>query len=375
MQKNNRIFGTFCIYFICMALFCGMRILSEMGTFNSIESPEIRSLVTTLIIQLGIMFLLPLILCCIFFRKKPKEVLKHNEYKAIGGKALMVCFVLGVLIYMLNVAISAVSNGIIQSFGYKNYVTAEATSLTPKQLFFLELFLVAVLPAICEEFLHRGVLLQGIRSIGYKKAIVISGLLFGLIHFAITQTLYATVIGILLGFVAIASKSIIPAIIIHFTNNTISLYLSFASTYNWPGSGTIDSISGLLVNSNPLITFLAVFAFLSIVCAGIVLLIYSLFRLTTLKYIQKEMDAKIREMRYGNDKTIQGIAGIKKVVEIVETSYTLNLYTPPIESPIDIMLPPQPDIYKSRFIDRVFFYGSALLGLLVTIFTFIWGLV
>ena len=375
MQKNNRIFGTFCIYFICMALFCGMRILSEMGSFNSIESPEIRSLVTTLIIQLGIMFILPLMLCCIFFRKKPKEIFKHNEYKRIGFKAVMVCFALGILIYMLNVAISAVSNGIIQSFGYKNYVTGEASSLSPKQLFLFELLLVAFLPALCEEFLHRGILLQGIRSIGYKKAIIISGLLFGLIHFAITQTFYATVIGILLGFVAIASKSIFPAIVIHFTNNTISLYLSFASTYNWPGSGAIDSISGLLVNSNPIITFVAVFLFLSVVCAGIVLLIYFLFRLTTLKYIQKEMDAKIREMRYGDNKAIKGIAGVKNIVEIVETSYTLNLYTPPIESPIDMMLPPQPNIYKSRFVDRVFFYGSVMLGVLITIFTFIWGLV
>lgn len=374
MQKNNRIFGTYCIYFICMALFCGVRILSEMGVFNAIESPEVRSVVTTLIIQLGIMLLLPLLLCCIFFRKKPKEVIKHNEYKSIGFKAMIVCFALGILIYMLNVAISAVSNGIIQSFGYKNYTETTPSSLSPVQLFFFELVLVAILPAICEEFLHRGVLLQGIRSMGYKRAIVISGLLFGLIHFSITQTIYATVIGILLGFVAIASKSILPAIIIHFTNNFISLYLSYASAYGWAGGKAINGISSLLVNSNPVITFIACFGFLSIVCTGIVFLIYLLFRLTTLKHIQKEMDEKIRNIRY-SDKAIDDIKGVKKVVEIVETSYTLNLYTPPIDSPVDMMLPPQTNIYKTNFVDRVFFYGSALLGVLVTVFTFVWGIV
>lgn len=374
MNKNNRIFGTYCIYFICMALFCGIRILSEMGVFNSIESPELRSVVTTLIIQLGIMLLLPLILCCIFFKKKPKEIIKHNEYKFIGFKAIGVCFLLGILIYMLNVAISAVSNGIIQSFGYKNYTETTQSSLSPIQLFFFELVLVAILPAICEEFLHRGVLLQGIRSMGYKRAIVISGILFGLIHFSITQTIYATVIGILLGFVAIASKSIIPAIIIHFTNNFISLYLSYASAYNWTGGKTINGISSMLVNSNPILTFIACFVFLSVVCTGIVFLIYLLFRLTTLKYIQKEMDEKIRAVRY-SDKAINDIKGVRKVVEIVETSYTLNLYTPPIDSPVDMMLPPQANIYKTNFVDRVFFYGSTMLGVLVTIFTFVWGLV
>ena len=374
MNKSNRIFGTYCIYFICMALFCGIRILSEMGVFNTIESPELRSVVTTLIIQLGIMFLLPMILCCIFFRKTPKEIMKHNEYKGIGGKAMMVCFALGILIYLLNVAISAVSNGIIQSFGYKNYAETTPSTLSPTQLFFFELLLVAVLPAVFEEFLHRGVLLQGIRSMGYKKAIVISGVLFGLIHFSITQTIYATVIGILLGFVAVASKSIIPAIIIHFTNNFISLYLSYASTYGWVGGKSINGISSLLVNSNPILTFVACFAFLSVVCTAIVFMIYWLFKLTTLKYIQKEMDEKIRAERY-SDKAINGIKGVRKVVEIVETSYTLNLYTPPIDSPVDMMLPPQENIYKTNFLDRVFFYGSTLLGLLVTIFTFVWGLV
>ena len=65
----------------------------------------------------------------------------------------------------------------------------------------------------------------------------------------------------------------------------------------------------------------------------------------------------------------------KKIQEVVETSYTLNLYSPPIESPVDIMLPKQPDIYKANFMDRIFLYGSAALGILVTIFTLIWGLV
>ena len=86
------------------------------------------------------------------------------------------------------------------------------------------------------------------------------------------------------------------------------------------------------------------------------------------------MDEKIRAVRY-SDKAINDIKGVRKVVEIVETSYTLNLYTPPIDSPVDMMLPPQTNIYKTNFLDRVFFYGSAMLGVLVTIFTFVWGLV
>lgn len=377
MQKTNRIFGTFLIYFVCMALFCVMRILSETDVFNSIKSPELRSLVTTLIIQIGIMFLLPLILVCLFFKKSPKNVIQHNEYKAIGFRAILVSFLLGFLIYVLNVAVSTVSNGIIDSFGFKSYSTAtEASSFSPIQLFFFELLLVAILPAICEEFLHRGVLLQGIRSMGYKKAIVISGVLFGLIHFSITQTIYATIIGVLLGFIVIATKSIVPAMIIHFTNNAISLYLSFASTYKWFGGGMFNWIIKFLTSSSLVLTFLACMSFLILLSTSIVFLIYFLYKLTTLTNVQREIDKKFRKsMEEGKTKNPIYFEGQQKIQEVVETSYTLNLYTMPIESPVDMMLPKQKDIYKPNFKDNIFLFGSTLLGLLVTIFTLIWGLV
>ena len=73
---------------------------------------------------------------------------------------------------------------------------------------FVELLLVAILPAFCEEFIHRGVLLQGIKHAGFKKAIVISSLMFGLIHFNIQQFFYAFIIGLILGFVSVVAKNI-----------------------------------------------------------------------------------------------------------------------------------------------------------------------
>ena len=243
-------------------------------------------------------------------------------------------------------------------------------------MFFLELLLVAILPAVCEEFLHRGILLQGIRSLGYKKAIIISGVLFGLIHFSITQAVYATVIGILLGFVAIVSKSILPSIIIHFTNNAISLYLSYASEYGWFGGKAYNFASKFFVSANPVLTFIACMSFLVVVCTGIIFLIYLLYKYTTLKYVQKEIDDKFRKaMAKSNSRSPIYFEGTTKVQEVVETSYTLNLYTPPLESPVDMLLPKQSEIYKPNFMDRVFLWGSIALGILVTIFTLIWGLV
>lgn len=107
--------------------------------------------------------------------------------------------------------------------------------------FLIQLNTVAILPAICEEFLHRGVLLNGLKEIGIKKAILISSLMFGLLHFNINQFFYATILGMLMALVSVVSKSIYPAMIIHFTNNAISVYLSSAESYGWFGKTFITT--------------------------------------------------------------------------------------------------------------------------------------
>lgn len=373
---KNRVFYTYFIYFICMALFCVVRILSEIGVFESIKSVELRSFVTTFIIQMGIMFLIPLLLCFVFFKKTPKQVILHNEYKKIGLKAIIICFILGILIYFLNVAISAVSNGIIEGFGYRNYGVFVKSSLGPWSLFFYNLLVVAILPAFFEEFLHRGILLQGIRRIGYGKAILISGILFGLIHFSITQMVYATIIGIIMAFIVITSRSIIPAIIIHLTNNAITVYLSSAKTNGWFAGNLMENISKFLVSSNPYLTFVAIFSFLAVLCTIIVYLIYVLYKLSNRKHIDREIKSKYKDIsELKLNKNAFCYEETKQIQEIQETSVTLNLYSPPIESPLATMIPKQPEIYKSNFKDNIFLYGSLLLGFLVTIFTLIWGLV
>ena len=110
--------------------------------------------------------------------------------------------------------------------------------------------MVAVLPGFCEEFLHRGIVLQGIKHAGFKKAIVISSLLFGLIHFNIQQCFYAFIVGMIMGFVSVVAKNIFPAIIIHFTNNAISVYLEYASVRGWWLGDMLEGLQNLLFSSS-----------------------------------------------------------------------------------------------------------------------------
>ena len=106
------------------------------------------------------------------------------------------------------------------------------------------IFLIAIIPAFCEEILFRGFLMQ---NIGFKRkinfAITISALIFSLIHFNIWGFIPIFVIGIYLGALFYATQSIIPSIFFHFLNNffivIISNYgensTSFIQTNIWIG--------------------------------------------------------------------------------------------------------------------------------------------
>lgn len=94
--------------------------------------------------------------------------------------------------------------------------------------FIVIVFVIAVTPAICEEFLFRGFVLSNFLKSGKVSfAIVFSGLLFALFHFHPFNLIPLAVLGIFLSFIVYHSGSIYTAIICHFINNFISAMAVF----------------------------------------------------------------------------------------------------------------------------------------------------
>ncbi|MEN6405495.1 MAG: ABC transporter permease subunit/CPBP intramembrane protease [Thermoguttaceae bacterium] len=82
------------------------------------------------------------------------------------------------------------------------------------------LLLIAVVPAICEELAFRGFILSGFRrSSRVWRAIFFSAILFGVTHGILQQSLIASVLGVLLGWLAVQSGSILPGIAFHMVHN------------------------------------------------------------------------------------------------------------------------------------------------------------
>lgn len=114
----------------------------------------------------------------------------------------------------------------------------EAYSLFFKDLFIYRgrfdfsvlLIVFAVVPAVCEEILFRGFLLQGlIASLGHPtRAIMIQALVFALFHVDPWRGPEVFALGVFLALLTLWSGSLIPAMVAHAFNNALSISLSAA---------------------------------------------------------------------------------------------------------------------------------------------------
>src|SRR5262249_10114566 len=84
----------------------------------------------------------------------------------------------------------------------------------------LPYLLLAVLPAICEELAFRGFVLSGLRHLGSKRwAIGLTAIFFGIAHGMIQQSISAAVLGLVLGYIAVQTGSLVPCMLFHMTYN------------------------------------------------------------------------------------------------------------------------------------------------------------
>lgn len=90
----------------------------------------------------------------------------------------------------------------------------------------LQLISIGLVPAFCEELLFRGVILSNLMPYGKASAVIISSVLFGLMHGNIYQFIYTTVAGLIMGSVYVLTDSLWCSIILHMINNSLSVLQS-----------------------------------------------------------------------------------------------------------------------------------------------------
>ena len=91
----------------------------------------------------------------------------------------------------------------------------------------LSLVVFAVVPAVVEEFVFRGVILGAYSKVDVKAGIVISSLFFALLHFSFGSVMYGFFFGLLFAVIRLSTGNLIYTIIMHCLFNTINVLMSY----------------------------------------------------------------------------------------------------------------------------------------------------
>ena len=191
-------------------VFC-MFVFYPINSYLNDITGESSSMLIYYILTMGTPFLI------FHFLKKKEE--GNVRYQLIPQNGIV--FLLAIL---STVALQwGVSGPIANSIPMPESIKEALQSLSLQMNDIYGFLTVAIAAPILEELIFRGIILDGLlKRRSPWSAIIISSVLFGLVHLNPWQFVSAMIIGMLSGWVYYRTRNIVYSILIHFTNNFIA---------------------------------------------------------------------------------------------------------------------------------------------------------
>lgn len=111
----------------------------------------------------------------------------------------------------------------------------------------LSVLIVSLLPAVCEEAVHRGFILHTFRGVKREWVIVLSmGIIFGVFHTDPMRFLGTAVLGAGLTWVMLKTKNMLYPFLFHGINNLLSVVATFLAAASAQVSGETEAVTETL---------------------------------------------------------------------------------------------------------------------------------
>jgi sodium transport system permease protein len=209
----------FCFVVIMLLQFAALKVM-QSPLQNA--TPENRGvlLMQLLIIQQLVFVATPAMLMGVMLTSSVRETFQLR-WPSLGH--LLTALLLAVTLHPLSLEFAARMQWFFPPLPPS--VTEVLGAIGSQQLpWWLPFLAIAVAPAICEEIAFRGFLLSGFRHSGRARlAIVLSAATFGLMHMIPQQVLNAALLGLVLGAIAVRSRSILPGMLFHLVFNGLEV--------------------------------------------------------------------------------------------------------------------------------------------------------
>lgn len=207
------------------AIFCGVLILMIRFFMGfALPQPEsFRDFIDLALISQLVVIATPALLMTIMLTRSPRQTLLLNlpSWTMVPAAALLALAMHPVVMWFQTSVVQRlypISDEVAQMM---------QQMLSTEDSFWQLLVVVAIVPAVCEELAFRGFILSGLRHVGHKwRAIVVSSLFFGMAHSLFQQSLVASLVGAVIGYLAVQSGSLLPGIVYHMLHNGLALATS-----------------------------------------------------------------------------------------------------------------------------------------------------
>lgn len=159
-----------------------------------------------------------LIFMWLILRKRAPLKTVFEVTNKMTGKSFLKCLCVFMSVQLPIILLDIVIEYVLNQFGL---TAAVGTEMATAGSTTISMFLYSSFGApIGEELLYRGFIMKSLERYGKTFAILISSMLFGLMHTNLTQSLFAMLVGLILGYVA-TNYSIKWAILLHMLNNCL----------------------------------------------------------------------------------------------------------------------------------------------------------
>lgn len=108
---------------------------------------------------------------------------------------------------------------------------ADSSEDITKYPIWLAMIAFAIVPAVVEEYVFRGLILGAYMNVDTKAAVVISSLFFALLHFSLGSILYGFFYGCLFALIRIATGSMIYSMTMHLVFNAVNVIVAYIGTF------------------------------------------------------------------------------------------------------------------------------------------------
>lgn len=165
-------------------------------------------------------FLLIALPTIIFVKIKGASVKKDLRFNSLSVIDALLVIVIAISAYFAAVFINLIAEILISTMG--DIIVPDIPFARNPREYLVLLFIIAGSAGICEEILFRGFILRSYEKLGMWKSIVITALLFSVLHLNIQNIAAPFFLGIVFGFTVYKTNSIYAGMLGHFINNAVS---------------------------------------------------------------------------------------------------------------------------------------------------------